>query len=597
MAQENYSTAYYKKRIEKLTVQLKKLENRSKLWIIIRLFSFLSIISILYFTFPYNLFSTVGIITSTLLFLLFVKKSIENKEQLNYVQQLIEINKNEIKASQFDFSGFSKGEKYINPSHPFSYDIDLFGKNGFFQLFNRTVTKNAEELLTHYLLNGVIDPEKRILSIEELSKNKSWSQNFLAHGKRLENEENKTSIKKTVFKSYDFRSWVNAMQFILPVLTIILTGAFYYDVINFIQFIVIGIILLIPVRQTLKTTNRLHKELSNIGPKIKAMKEQFTIFENISFESPLLVEYQNELFKNRKNGKESLAKLSKIVKQAEYRDNILVAILLNFYLAWDFRLLIEMKKWKETYDYHIETWEDIVYDIETLISGAFFRYNYENQTSAPKLTDNDKKEILIKNIGHPIIPLDKLVKNDFSLTREQQFAIITGPNMAGKSTFLRSIGINIMLANAGFHVMAEEFVFPKMKLYSSMRTSDDLKDETSYFHAELLRLRFIMDAIERGEKVFIILDEILKGTNSKDKQEGSSLFLQKLNKMHVKGIIATHDLSLTTLPEKYPSMVNRYFDTEINGDEISFDYTIRDGVAKNMNASFLLRKMGLIDNP
>ena len=187
------------------------------------------------------------------------------------------------------------------------------------------------------------------------------------------------------------------------------------------------------------------------------------------------------------------------------------------------------------------------------------------------------------------------MSNDFELEEVEQFAIITGPNMAGKSTFLRSVGINLMLAKAGFPVMAEKFVFPNMNLYSSMRTSDNLSDETSYFHAELLRLRFIMDAIERGESVFIILDEILKGTNSKDKEEGSAKFLQKLSDLGARGIIATHDLSLTELADKNSSIINLYFDTKIEGEDISFDYKMREGVAKNMNASFLLKKMRLTD--
>ncbi len=166
--------------------------------------------------------------------------------------------------------------------------------------------------------------------------------------------------------------------------------------------------------------------------------------------------------------------------------------------------------------------------------------------------------------------------------------------MAGKSTFLRSVGVNLMLAKAGFPVMAKAFQFPDVLLYSSMRTSDDLNAETSYFHAELLRLRFITDAIEkRNESVFIVLDEILKGTNSKDKEEGSALFLKKLCDLGAKGIIATHDLKLTELSNSDQRLVNLYFDSTISGDEMNFDYKIRAGVAQNMNASFLLKRMGL----
>lgn len=187
-----------------------------------------------------------------------------------------------------------------------------------------------------------------------------------------------------------------------------------------------------------------------------------------------------------------------------------------------------------------------------------------------------------------------MVTNDFQLRSSEQFVIVTGPNMAGKSTFLRSVGVNLALAKAGFSVVAKNFKFPKLKLYSSMRTADNLTEESSYFHAELIRLRFIVDAIDRGEKIFIVLDEILKGTNSKDKEEGSARFLKKLIALKSKGIIATHDLSLTTLANDEPKLKNQYFDSIIEGDNISFSYTIHDGVVKNMNASFLLEQMKLV---
>jgi DNA mismatch repair ATPase MutS len=198
-------------------------------------------------------------------------------------------------------------------------------------------------------------------------------------------------------------------------------------------------------------------------------------------------------------------------------------------------------------------------------------------------------------MGHPFVPHSKQVRNDVILSGNEHFLIITGPNMAGKSTYLRSLGLTFILANAGFPVIAESCSIPKFKLYSSMRTSDDLTVESSYFHAELTRLRFIMDAIERGEQVFIILDEILKGTNSKDKEIGSAKFLEKLVKMNAKGVIATHDLSLCELASNSSSFRNMYFDSTIEGDELSFDYQIREGICKNMNASFLLKKMHLVD--
>jgi Ca2+/Na+ antiporter len=596
MTKENYSTAFYTKQLNSLSIELKKFTKRSKIWVAIRLISFLAIGVLAYFTYPYGGYSALGIIATVILFLIFVRKSAENKDHLNYVKVLIRINENEIKASQHDFSSFDDGEGYTNPSHPFSYDMDIFGKGSFFQLFNRTVTKKGEEALVERLLNGVKVPLESAEAVDELSGKNEWYQGYLAHGSSLDKEATEVSITSLTEEEYPVKSWMKVLRFVLPVLAITLSAAYYFNFINGIQFVVGAIIIFIPIRQGLKSTNHLHKSLSKVGRRIDAMRNQLMNMEKENFSSKLLVEYSKKLFQEEKNGKQGLTELSKLVKEAEFRDNILVAIVLNFFLAWDFRLLINMEKWKNNYASQVKDWEEIVYEMEALISAANFRFNFKDNTTVPHLTKEVAGEIKLTDLGHPIIPLRKLVSNDFTLSSTEQFAIVTGPNMAGKSTFLRSIGVNLMLARAGFHVFAKEFVFPEMKLYSSMRTSDDLQDETSYFHAELLRLRFIVDAIERGEHVFIILDEILKGTNSKDKEEGSAKFLQKLNELQARGIIATHDLSLTQLANVYTSVVNKYFDTEINGDDISFDYCIRNGVAKNMNASFLLRKMGLIDN-
>ncbi|HLV40890.1 MAG TPA: hypothetical protein VKY37_01330 [Brumimicrobium sp.] len=596
MTKENYSTAFYAAQLKSLSKELKKYTQRARIWVVIRLISFVSIGVLAYFTYPYGGYSALGIVATVVLFLVFVRKSSENTDQLNFVKALIRINENEIKASEHDFSSFDDGQEYTDPNHPFSYDMDIFGKGSFFQLFNRTVTKKGEEALVQRFLNGVTLPSESAEAVDELSEKNEWYQNYLAHGSSLDKEATEVSITDLSDDEYPIKPWMKPLRFILPVFAFAITVAYYFDIINGFQFVIGFALILIPIRQALKTTNRLHQSLSKVGLRIEAMRNQLVSLEKENFTSKLLVDYSNTLFQAEKNGKQGLTELSKLVKEAEYRDNILVAIVLNFFFAWDFRLLVKMEKWKANYAAQVKDWEEILYEMEALISGANFRFNFKKNTTVPQLTKAIDGEIKLIDLGHPIIPLRKLVSNSFTLSSVEQFAIVTGPNMAGKSTFLRSIGVNLMLARAGFHVFADEFVFPDMRLYSSMRTSDDLKDETSYFHAELLRLRFIVDAIERGEHVFIILDEILKGTNSKDKEEGSAKFLQKLNELKARGIIATHDLSLTNLANGYPSIVNKYFDTEINGDDISFDYCIRNGVAKNMNASFLLRKMGLIDS-
>jgi DNA mismatch repair ATPase MutS len=195
-------------------------------------------------------------------------------------------------------------------------------------------------------------------------------------------------------------------------------------------------------------------------------------------------------------------------------------------------------------------------------------------------------------LGHPLLNADKRIDNDFKIDNEQ-FYIVTGANMAGKSTFLRTVSLTIVMANLGLPVCAEAFEYTPIKLITSMRTSDSLADDESYFYSELKRLKFIVDEIA-NDRYFIVLDEILKGTNSKDKAIGSKKFVEKLNASKSTGIIATHDVSLCVLEEEHESIENYFFDAEINKDELHFDYTLKKGVCKNMNASFLLQKMKIV---
>jgi DNA mismatch repair ATPase MutS len=209
----------------------------------------------------------------------------------------------------------------------------------------------------------------------------------------------------------------------------------------------------------------------------------------------------------------------------------------------------------------------------------------------PEISD-DQVVVKATNLGHPLLAVDKRIDNDFTIDKEQ-FFIVTGANMAGKSTFLRTISLSIIMANCGLPVCAESFKYSPIMLITSMRTSDSLTEDESYFYSELKRLKFIVDQIET-EDYFIILDEILKGTNSKDKAIGSKKFVEKLTKSKSTGIIATHDVSLCELESEFLDIKNYYFDAEIINDDLYFDYTLKNGVCKNMNASFLLKKMQIV---
>ncbi len=194
-----------------------------------------------------------------------------------------------------------------------------------------------------------------------------------------------------------------------------------------------------------------------------------------------------------------------------------------------------------------------------------------------------------------MIPSAKRVDNSIAITGER-VVLITGANMAGKSTFLRSLGVNMVLAYAGCPVCAKEFITGPYLLYSSMRTSDSLKDEESYFFAEIKRLKKIVDMMEGGTRMMILLDEVLKGTNTTDKQKGSRGLIEKSIRHDVLCFIATHDLALGEMQEEHKgSIINYCFESYIRDLELTFDYRMRAGLAKNMNASFLMKQMGIMD--
>lgn len=579
---------FYEARINALKIEESEQLRWSRLWVTLRLFSFLAIPGVIWF-FLESSWVVLFAILALIVFLFCVRKSIENKEKLQFIRTLIQFNFSEMKALNGDYTDFITGYEWIDTKHPYTYDLDVFGEKSIYQFLNRCVSKAGEELLANRLKGEIIGNSADQEAIEELSNHIEWGQRFRASNiSENKSEEPKISLSEWIKQPHTAPKIYNFLRFVLPAIGWTLSLLYYFDIIDGFLLTIGALVVLFPTFQRLKETNKSSRILEELETTIQAIQKQNDLLHQLDVYSPLL----NQLKTEAKTAAKELKLLELYCKRAGQRNNVLVGILLNFLFAWDVRLNFDLAKWKIVHVDKAAIWEKNVTEIEVLMSGATFRFNQRTSTCFAQIVQNQQFEI--QAMGHPLILSDNRVTNDFVLTENELFTILTGPNMAGKSTFLRSLGVNYVLAKAGFPVVAKKFLAPELNLYSSMRNTDDLSSETSYFHAELLRLRFIVDAIEKnGEHVFIILDEILKGTNSKDKEEGSAMFLRKLCTLNARGIIATHDLKLTDLAENNPHIINRYFDSNIEGGEMSFDYQIRDGVAQNMNASFLLRKMGL----
>jgi DNA mismatch repair ATPase MutS len=315
--------------------------------------------------------------------------------------------------------------------------------------------------------------------------------------------------------------------------------------------------------------------------------------EQKTFRSALMAELKQKLQHNNESAGSIIRNLQKILHEFEYRQNILVGFTLNSLLLWDLRCAYRLFRWQQHYAKDLPDWFGVIAEIDALISLSNYNYNHPNW-AIPEIQEN-QFELVAKDMGHPLIDPHKCVTNDFSISGKEKMVIITGANMAGKSTFLRTVGVNLVLASCGCRVFANRFNFSPIRVFTNMRTTDNLMNDESYFYAELLRLQTILELLRKGEKLFVILDEMLKGTNSIDKLNGSKELIKQLTSLNTYGIVATHDLGLTELSLDYPEILkNQCFEVHLTSSELTFDYKLTEGVTQTMNATFLMKKMGII---
>lgn len=585
--------AFYKTRIEFAENEIKDGVGKVRLFTMLRLLVFAVFVVALYFLWGNAVLFLGTLVAGIAVFLVMVTLSVNAKLFLEKARELKKINENEIAALNGDWSVFDAGMEYQDGRHPFSNDLDLFSKKGVFGFINRTVTLNGKNALASLILNGTDTPAQNNEIIESLSGEIAWTQDFRVSGSINSREEGtRLTLANLVRSGIENPFWIKWLVYAVPVITLPALVLFNLNLIPGGIFSGLIVLALYPTGRLLRTTNETAARLGNYESKVAMMLEQIQSLSKLKSENPTVLALKKQLTEGALSAEKGMKELLKINKRLELRMNIVVSIPLNIFLAWDLRQRVALEKWVQSYGAEIPTWEKTLTELEVYISGATLKFNAPKSIFA---TFTGEEEIQIIEMFHPLLAASKVVANNIEMTAENQFMILTGPNMAGKSTYLRALGLIFVFANAGFPVFAKSVRIPKLKLYSSMRTADDLSNESSYFHAELMRLRFIMNALDDNQKIFILLDEILKGTNSKDKEEGSKRFLKKLQKKGAKGIIATHDLSLCELSENNQVFSNGCFDSTIEGDNLYFDYTWKPGICQNMNASFLLKQMNLVD--
>ncbi|EDP72666.1 hypothetical protein FBALC1_16232 [Flavobacteriales bacterium ALC-1] len=585
--------SFYQEQLETNKQESKRIFKKMGLFSVLRLSVFILTTVGIYFTFEQWQVATVIGVLGIAIFLFLLSKYTDLKTQRALHKRLVIINENELKIASGDFHDRADGSQFQNPKHFYSLDIDLFGKGSFFQFINRTTIKEGTEKLTTYLLaNEISNIESRQEAIQELTTLPKWRQHYSGVSQGVEVEHSAKSIIKWL---KDYKPFLSSVQYWLTIGFSIASVA----------ILVLGIMEIIPIKYAgywlilgLVITGRYLKKINNIAQNTEKAKDTFRQYallleqiENQTFKSVLLKEKQQKIKSESLKASQIFSKFSKALDALDNRNNFISAIFGNGYLLWDMRQTYHVEQWISKYADKVEDWFEVVTFFDAFNSFGNYAFNHQ-VFSYPEITNN-ATTISAEALGHPLLNADKRVDSDLEL-QEEQFFIITGANMAGKSTFLRTVALHIVMANVGLPVCAKQSKYKPIKLITSMRTTDSLTDDSSYFFSELTRLKFVVDTIEKDTSYFVILDEILKGTNSTDKAIGSRKFVEKLVKLNATGIIATHDLSLTEIEAELEAVKNYYFDAEIINDELFFDYKLKQGVCQNMNASFLLKKMEIV---
>ncbi|QSS96263.1 MutS-related protein [Psychroflexus sp. ALD_RP9] len=537
-------------------------------------------------------FMVATLLFSVIAFVILVSRHQNIKHKKTIVKRLISINENELKALNGDVSMFKNGEIYKDDQHVFSADLDMFGDRSFFQFINRTATNEGERRLADLLLSNEYHKiSEKQAAIKELAKKIEFRQQFTAEADAVQQEVSNHAIVD-FFKNH--KAFIPKLMQWLPnlfaILSVFVATAYFLDYLKLSQLGLWALIGLVITGVYVKKVSAFSSQINQIQTYFANQQNVVHLIENESFSAELLKRYQSNVVSEQQKVSDLIGQFNKLVDGFEQRNNMLLGVVLNAFLLWDLRYGFKLETWIKNHGHKVEQWLTSVSSFDAYHSLANFAYNHPHFTY-PELTETGRIILKSKEAVHPLIPKNEAVTNSFEL-HDNHFWIVTGANMAGKSTFLRTVGLQIVMSNLGLPVSAKHAIYKPIPVITSMRTADSLQDESSYFYAELSRLKFIIDTI-KDQAYFIILDEILKGTNSKDKAEGSQKFIQKLNQTSSVGIIATHDISLCDLAENHTNLFNYHFDAEILDDELNFDYQLKPGVCQNMNASFLMKKMAI----
>ena len=587
----------YQSRSLKYSQDLKKTKTQYNTISLLRLASILLFLILGYYYLQESKIWLLGLSISFLIaFFILMRLHTKLQFQIKIQEALIAINTNEREYVENNKLPFENGEEFIDFQHPYAYDLDVFGNHSLFQNFNRTATYIGKKTLAHQCVRLL--PNEEILrnqeAIKELTDKLDWRQEFLALAKISQDTKPayECLLKWTKSNSTPLSKPSVGISILSPILFLGFAVA-YWSTANPVFLKVVSFIFVFNLVFLGRFMKRIQLELahsSNIDTIISHYGLLLQKIEQEDFKAEKLIRLQKQLTYKKEKASVHLKQLASLFSSMDTIQNLITGTVFNGTFLFNLHIFKALIEWKNQHSAVLENWLGVMGEFEMLNSLANVSYNNPDFVF-PDLNTN--YEISFSNLSHPLLSKKNRVGNDIDF-QPQSFMILTGSNMSGKSTFLRSLGINMVLTGMGAAVCATKASVHPMPVLVSMRLSDSLSDSESYFFAEIKRLKQIMDELEH-QPAFVLLDEILRGTNSDDKRNGTIEVIKKVIAKKALGAIATHDIEVCLTTNEFPeTLINKCFEVEIRNNDLHFDFILRDGICKNKSATFLMKKIGVI---
>ena len=524
--------------------------------------------------------------------------AVNNGAAIENIKRLIGINQQEIDTGLGAYTQLPDGAQFLYPTHPYANDLDIFGRASVYQYINRTNSQQGNAKLAAWLLetSAMNIIAERQAAVKELAPQYKWRQQLQAYG--LEEPVTISTEKKVAEWIKQENTFSNnigwkVLRWVYPVAATALLVLYIIDILSIKWFSIAYIAALGFSSLITKLVMPEYSHLNKIVPEVDALFNSAQWIELNPFQGSYLLQMQQSFLSGNRRSSIAIKKLKNILDKFDYNLNLVLIIVLNPLLLWNLQMIFELEKWRTDNKINTHRWFAALGEAEAVCSIANLHFNHPLWVF-PVFDHTLPGVFKATEMGHPLIPENKMVYNNFSTEGDAQVALITGSNMAGKSTFLRSTAVNMVLAMIGAPVCAKEMTLSPMRVISSMRVADNLEESTSTFYAELKKLKSIIESVNNHERVFVLLDEILRGTNSLDRHTGSKALIKQLISNKAVAMLATHDVELAQLQGDYPTNIHNYhFDAQIANEELYFDYKLKDGICKSINASILMKKIGI----